>query len=313
LRCSRWVLLASIAGLLVLFGSCGGQNKPPFNATPTVTGVFPPNVTAGSAAFVMSVSGTGFIADSDGATFAYWNGSARSTSLNVQTGELLVQVFASDLAVQNPAVNITVANPAPGGGMSVTPAIFEVVQRLAGLTISSISPSTIAAGNAPFSLTVNGTGFATNDIVLWNGTARTTVIAPMNTTVATAQITAEDVADAGSATVAVSMPNEVTATPSLNFLITSGNNPSPKLSSLSPSSATHGGEDFQMRVSGSGFNLNSNLEWNGGFLATAYISPSELIALVPASYIAAPGPVTIAVENPAPGGGTSTNVMFTIN
>lgn len=310
---SRWVVRASLSGLLMLFGGCGGQGLPAFNATPTVTGVFPANITAGSAAFVMSVTGTGFMSDTKGVTFAYWNGSARSTTLNAQTGELQVQILASDVAVQNPAVNITVANPAPGGGVSMVPVIFEVVQPLAGLTISSLSPTSATAGHAAFTLTVNGTGFAVNDIILWNGTPRTTVIAPMTTTVATAQITSADVADAGTAAVAVSTPNEVTATPSLSFAITGADNPVPRVSTLSPSSTAHGGDDFQMLVNGSGFTANSSIEWNGGFVATAYVSASELVALVPAAYIEMAGSVTVAVDNPAPGGGTSSNVTFTIN
>jgi hypothetical protein len=36
-------------------------------------------------------------------------------------------------------------------------------------TISSISPSSAQAGGAAFTLTVNGSGFAANSIILWNG------------------------------------------------------------------------------------------------------------------------------------------------
>ena len=55
-----------------------------------MTNIFPSNVTAGSQGFTMFVTGSGFHSGLQGVTFAYWNGSARSTALNAQTGELAV-------------------------------------------------------------------------------------------------------------------------------------------------------------------------------------------------------------------------------
>ena len=302
---SRWVAFTTVAFGLVLLGSCdSGQKIPPFNATPTVTGFFPSNITAGSQAFTLVVSGTGFISNSQGETFINWNGSPRSTTFNDSTGELSVQIFASDVATAN-TIGITATNPIPGGGTSqvIPPTdIFTIVQPQAGLTIASLDPTTMNAGGAAFTLTVNGTGFATNDVVTWNGSQRVTTIAAMNATVATAQITADDIATAGTASVAVSMPNQVIATPSLSFAIAGPNNPTPSLSSLSPSSTAHGGGDFEMRLNGSGFGPNATVEWNGGFIATAFISSSQLVAYIPAAEIANTGSASVTVVNPAPGG-----------
>jgi hypothetical protein len=315
LKRSRWVAFTSIAATLVLLGSCGGQKIPEFNATPTVTSFFPSNITAGSQAFTLTVSGTGFQSNSRGVTFINWNGSPRSTTFNDSTGELSVQIFASDVATPN-SISITATNPIPGGGTSqvVPPAdIFTIVPPQAGLTIASLDPATANPGGADFTLTVNGTGFATNDVVTWNGSQRTTTIAPMNTTVATAAITRDDIATAGTASVAVSTPDQVVATPSLSFVITGPSSTAPTVSSLSPSSASHGGGDFEMRINGSGFGPDAFVTWNGGFIATAFISASQLVAYIPAAEIAASGSATVTVTNPAPGGGTSSNVMFTIN
>ena len=312
---SRWVAFTSVAFGLVLLGSCdSGQKIPPFNATPTVTGFFPSNITAGSQAFTLVVSGTGFISNFQGETFINWNGSPRSTTFNESTGELSVQIFASDVATAN-TIGITATNPIPGGGTSqvIPPTdIFTIVQPQAGLAIASLDPTNMNAGGAAFTLTVNGTGFATNDVVTWNGSQRVTAIAPMNTTAATAQITADDIATAGTASVAVSTPNQVVATPSLSFAITGTNNPTPSLSSLSPSNTAHGGGDFEMKVNGSGFGPSATVEWNGGFIATAFISSSQLVAYIPAAEIVNMGSASVTVVNPAPGGGTSSPVMFTI-
>jgi hypothetical protein len=316
LKRSRWVAFTLVAVALVLLGSCNsGQKIPPFNATPTVSGFFPSNITAGSQAFTLVVNGTGFQSNSQGVTFINWNGSPRSTTFNDATGELSVQIFASDVATAN-TVGITATNPVPGGGTSqvIPPTdIFTIVQPQAGLTIASLAPANATAGGADFMLTVNGTGFATNDIVTWNGSARVTTIAPMNTTVATAAITRDDIATAGTASVAVSTPNQVVATPSLAFTITGPSNSPPALHSLSPSSAAHGGGDFEMRLNGSGFGPNAFVEWNGSFIATAFISSSQLVAYIPAAEIAMMGSASVTVTNPAPGGGTSSPTTFTIN
>ncbi len=315
---SRWVALTSVVASLVLLGSCGGSQKiPAFNATPTVSGLFPSNITAGSEGFILSVAGTGFQSNSQGVTFVNWNGSPRSTSFDVTTGQLAVEIFASDVTTAN-TVNITATNPAPGGGTSqVSPlSKFTIVQTQAGLTIASpLNPASAKAGSAAFTLTVTGTGFAVNDFVTWNGSPRVTVIAPMTPTTATAQITSNDVANVGFASVAVATPNQVSATSSLSFPITGSDNPMPAVSSLSPSSATKGGGDFQMRVSGSGFGPNAAVLWNGSFRATAFISSSQLVALIPAADIAVnlmPNSADVSVTNPAPGGGTSSTLPFAL-
>jgi len=304
----------SAAVAIVLLG-CGGSSIPEFNATPIVTGFFPSNITAGSQGFTMSVTGSGFQSNSKGVTFVNWNGSPRSTTYNITTGQLEVQIFASDVASAT-SIGITATNPIPGGGTSsvIPPGdIFTVVQQQAGLTIASLDPTSTAAGGPDFMITVNGTGFTTSDVVVWNGSPRVTTIMPMNTTVATAQITRDDIATVGIASVAVSLPNQVVATPSLSFPITGQNNPSPSLSSLSPNSASHGAGDFEMRLGGSGFGVNAFVEWNGAFVATSYINNSQLVAYIPAALIATTGSIPVTVTNPAPGGGTSSAVMFTVN
>ncbi len=302
-------LLSIVAGVLGL-GSCGGGSNPQFNDTPAVTTLFPSVITAGSDGFVMAVSGTGFMSNSTGVTFINWNGSPRSTSFNATTGQLSVQIFASDI-VSPTSVIVTATNPGPGGGTSLTGPTFTVEPAHAGLAITSLDPSSANAGGDAFMLTVNGTGFVAGDIINWNGTEMITTVAPP--TQATAQITRDMIATEGTASVNVSTADPVVATKSTTFTIAARNNPTPTISSLSPSSAAHGGTDFQMRVSGSGFAPNAFVEWNGSFRATAFISSSQLVVLIPAADIAASGNANVSVTNPAPGGGTSSNEMFTIN
>src|ERR1700722_15460204 len=101
LNCSRWAVFALTAALLVL-GGCGSSALP-FNATPIIQNLFPSSITAGSKGFTLFIGGSGFISSSKGVSFAYWNGSPRSTIYNVTTGQLEVQIPASDVAAVNTA------------------------------------------------------------------------------------------------------------------------------------------------------------------------------------------------------------------
>jgi hypothetical protein len=310
LKRSRSVALLLVMAGIFLLGSCGGNKKLPFNSTPVVSGLFPSVIAAGSDGFTMSVNGTGFMSDSTGVTFVNWNGSPRSTSFNINTGQLTVQVFASDVATPN-AINVTATNPAPGGGTSIGSQIFTVEPAHPGFAITSLDPSNKNAGGDAFMLTVTGIGFVTGDIITWNGSQLITTVTPP--TQATSQVSKDLVATVGTASVAVSTTDPTFATKSTTFAITGSNNPAPTISSLSPSSATHGGTDFQMRISGSGFAPNAFVAWNGSFRATAFISDKQLVVLIPAADIIATGNAAVAVTNPAPGGGTSPTTMFTIN
>lgn len=99
------------------------------------------------------------------------------------------------------------------------------------------------------------------------------------------------------------------------MLLTSGgkSNPVPLLSSLTPSSATHGRGNLAITIQGSSFFPGSQVSWNGTSLYADYLSATQLTLYVPAAQFAAAGTANVVVKNPAPGGGTSTPLTFTIN
>ena len=73
--------------------------------------------------------------------------------------------------------------------------------------ISQLSPASMKAGSATFTLTVNGTNFGGRAMVNWNGSAQTTtVISPNQLTVAVPAL-----AVAASGTVAITVTNPATA------------------------------------------------------------------------------------------------------
>jgi uncharacterized protein (TIGR03437 family) len=92
-----------------------------------------------------------------------------------------------------------------------------------------------------------------------------------------------------------------------------GDNPQPQLTSLSPTSTLVGGGSFTLTVNGSGFIPSSIIRWGNQDRTTTFVSNSQLTAAIPASDVANVGAVNVTVFNPAPGGGTSNALTFTVD
>lgn len=71
-------------------------------------------------------------------------------------------------------------------------------------TITTLSPASIAAGGAAFVLTVNGTNFASNAAVNWNGAAQTTTFVTASQLMTT--VPAAAISTSGTAQVTVTNP-----------------------------------------------------------------------------------------------------------
>jgi trimeric autotransporter adhesin len=110
-------------------------------------------------------------------------------------------------------------------------------------------------------------------------------------------------------------PSQVVLVQSPAMLLTSAGtkNPAPVAQTLSPSSATHGAWNFLLTVKGTGFVPGSQVTWNGSALAADYVSATQLNVYVPAASVASSGSAKVIVTNPAPGGGASSALTFTIN
>jgi hypothetical protein len=90
------------------------------------------------------------------------------------------------------------------------------------------------------------------------------------------------------------------------------NNPSPTVTSLTPPSIPAGSPGFVLAVNGHGFAPQSVIFFNGSGIQSIFQSGNVLTANVSSSFISTPGNVTIEVQTPQPGGGTSNQVIFTI-
>jgi hypothetical protein len=173
---------------------------------------------------------------------------------------------------------------------------------------TSLSPASVAAGGAAFTLTVNGTGFATTSVVTLNGSPLPTTFVSGDQL--TAAVPASAISAFGTAQIVITSPAPGGGTSSA-LTLTIGN-PVPVLQSVSPVSIVAGSAAFPLTATGTGFVQNSVVNWNGSALPTTYVSSAQLTAAVPASRVTASGTAQVTVVSPAPAGGTSAAAVFTV-
>jgi len=272
------------------------------NPTPTITTVAPASAIVGSGAFTLTVNGTGFLASS----VVNFNGTARVTTF-VNATQLTAAFLAGDVATGG-NFPITVTNPTPGGGTSNS--VSFAVGNPAP-TITTLAPTGVVSGSGALTLTVNGTGFTSSSTVNFNGTARVTTF--VSSTQVTAAILAADVASAGTPPVTVSNPAPGGGTSNaVNFNISAAPNPVPAITSLSPNTASAGSGAFTLTVNGSNFVSSSVVQWNGSARVTTFVSATQLTAAITAADIQNVNANSVTVFNPAPAGGTSNGLNFTV-
>jgi hypothetical protein len=243
-----------------------------------LTSLAPSSTPAAGSSFSLVVNGGGFTAG----TTVFWNTTALTTSF-VSLTQVNASVPAS-LIAQSGTASITAAD-----GALVSNALTFTIGP-PGPTITSLSPSSAAVGAPAFTLTVNGTGFLATSGVTWNNTNLTTTF--VSATQLTAAIPANLIAQIGTATIVVA--NGSVLSNSAAFIIAQ---PTPIITSLSPSTFTLGGASFNVTINGSGFQNGATASLGTTPLATTFVSATQLTAFVPASLLTQPGPFPITVTN----------------
>ncbi|MGH9141629.1 MAG: S8 family serine peptidase, partial [Vicinamibacterales bacterium] len=168
------------------------------NPVPTIGGLSPSGVAAGSAAFTLHVTGSGFVS---GVSTVQWDGSPLTLTSGSVT-QLNATVMAAQVVSQG-THTVRVVNPAPGGGVS-NGSTFTVTAPPPVPIITTISPSSVAILGPAFALTVNGTGFAANSVVRIGDADRATTY--VSSTQLTATILASDLTAVRTATITVFTP-----------------------------------------------------------------------------------------------------------
>jgi hypothetical protein len=181
-------------------------------------------------------------------------------------------------------------------------------------SIGSISPDSITAGSADFTLFISGNGFEAATQGFLDGSSR-----PSKFNKVTGQIevsvTAADVA-VPDAAVQVTVANPLPGGPSnaLTFVVNPVANGAPTITGFNPPSATAGTMGpFTVSVAGTGFVQTSVVNWDGSPRATTFVSSSQLTVNFTTQDLATAGSGSVSVSNPAPGGGVSPSKNFPVN
>jgi hypothetical protein len=88
--------------------------------------------------------------------------------------------------------------------------------------------------------------------------------------------------------------------------------PVPVLTSLSPTHAPQG-QTVDVTLTGSGFVPSTTALYDGATVTTMYVSATQVVAILGNAVVATAGAHTLAASTPAPGGGTSAALAFTVD
>ncbi|HXP80566.1 MAG TPA: kelch repeat-containing protein [Verrucomicrobiae bacterium] len=275
------------------------------NSAPVLSGISPSSAVAGGAGFTLLVVGSNFLSNS----VVNYNGVARQTTfLNAQ--QLTIAISSGDIA--NPGTaTITVTNPASGAGGNETtnPVTLTILAANVQPVVGALSPASATAGGPSFTLTLTGNNFTTNSIVTFGGSQLTPTF--LSVTELQVNIPASAIAVAGTplVTVANSGGNPSVA---VSFTVNNPVNPVPAATSISPSSVPAGSAALTLAVTGANFVQGSTVQVNGNPRTTTFVSPTSLTAALPLSDFSHTGMLNVTVNNPNPGGGTTSPLLLSV-
>ena len=275
------------------------------NPVPAITSISPNTVLRGTTATI-TIAGSGFVKSSS-AFLQLATGSYQLTTIFMDNHYLQAEI-PKDLLASAGTFQIFVTNPPVTGGDGGTSNAVNIQVNNPSPTISMLDPLETTAGTTSLNLTVYGTGFFNDTTFYINGAARPfTLISPTKIQIG---LTATDLAVGGSLKITASnpVPGGGTSTQATFTVL----NPVPIISSISPASIVVGSSDFTLTVSGNNFIRTSTISFNNQQHLTTYISSTQLKATIPASSVQTIGDYAVSVNNPAPGGGISNQVIFKV-
>src|SRR5262245_4836515 len=307
---SSQVLDASANPLQTSFASGAVTIRRP----PLVASLSPPSVNAGASTTTLVINGFNFVDPGTRVSLRTAN-NINDKPLTIQgltSTRISVFILPVDLAAGGEA-QIIVSNPQPCGGQAIRE--FLVINPKPAIT--SVTPNLTNVGGGDVSITITGSNFVSTSQVRYNGLPLrpSAFVSP---TQLTATIPASSFVRAGVANITVfnqivfdgsGKPFGGGSSDPLPFTI---NNLVPTLTSISPTSRLATDTGFTLTVNGTNFVSDSTVKWNGADRPTTFVRATQLTAAITAADIATPGTASITAFNPAPGGGTSNALNFTI-
>ncbi len=264
--------------------------------SPSISALKPFAAKAGGGAQPIVVLGAGLFPSSR----IHFGGATLEARL-VTCDALFAAIPASSLATPG---NVEVRVENPSGGTSAA-ARFEILPDLpAAATVASVEPDHGAPGQH---VLLVGTGFGATQgasTVTFPGAVATNVVRWTDTAV-------EVVVPPGAQTglLQVTTAGGIAESPGPFHL---EGNPTPVLSSLSPSQLAAGSAQTTVQATGTGFVPDTRCAVNGMMVTTRVLSGTSLELDVPQALLVAPGTLSVTATNPVPGGGTSTPASITV-
>ncbi|BDI34349.1 hypothetical protein CCAX7_64000 [Capsulimonas corticalis] len=166
--------------------------------------------------------------------------------------------------------------------------------------LTTVSPSTVAIGTPSAVLTLTGDYFLPTATVAFNGGAPVTPIS-VTTTQITVAVPASVVSATGIYAVRVHDTNQASDSSPSSFIVAT-----PSIITLSPNSVAPGTTGLTLSITGTSFESNSKVAFNGGTPVTpTSVTPTTISVPVPDALLAQAGSVAVTVVNTATPGGTS--------
>ena len=265
------------------------------NPIPVISSITPDIVFRGSQATKVMIEGSGFITTSAVSTLPV---------TFIDNHQLEVEVPESLLATAG-VYGIVVTNPTPSGGAS-NPINLQINNPVPTLTV--LDPAMAMAGTQGVTLTAHGTGFFNDTVVSINGLQRAFTL--IDQTKLQINLTATDLEVGG--TLKVKGSNLAPGGGQSGSLIFTVQNPVPLLSSLNPTSMIIGSSEFTLTLTGDNFVKTSIVSFNNEQVSSRYLSRTQMEATIPSTAITNPGSYLVKVINPAPGGGDSSPLTFSV-
>jgi hypothetical protein len=173
----------------------------------------------------------------------------------------------------------------------------------------AISPSNLVSGSSDTVLNLSGTGFLSSSTVQVNGTSHLATY--VSSTQINIALSAVELATAGSFSVVVT--NSAPGGGSSSAASYAVNNPAPLVTGLTPSTFTVGAAATTLAISGAGFLPSTTVQINGVLRSASYVNSTQINIQLSATDLATTGNFNVALTNPAPGGGLSSTVFYSVN
>ena len=261
------------------------------NPIPTVAGSSPSQLPAGATTAV-TLSGNGFVS---GTTILVNNSPVTATYQSPTSMSAQVPVSAS----ASGTIALQAQNPSPGGGLSASLQLPIAVS----ISLTATDPDGTNTGTAQLGIDVlvsAAVSGSSQNAVNWS-------VQGAGSISSTGDYTPPQVMPANpSVTIIATLASNsaVTASYTLSLL-----NPVPRISANGASPAQlNAGSTQTLALLGSGFVQNTVVVVNGATVASTYVDYNHLTAQIPVASNAA-SPLSIQVQNPAPGGGHGTVIQ----